>query len=246
MRGAFLEAVEHELRRHRAELLRAEMEEGMRRADDRLEERKKKEEADRLETSDALQLLIYASPIAVSEFEQRLDLYERATIEALMENQEALDESSDRLDALLGEAYELPDGRRVFKTENGLRVFDENGTELSAEELDPDLIEAHRPRWETFKAEKDAHDALTEERQELLDYQEKLDDARERLDQGGLTESDLDELEALLEDDVPEAVTRRLPASEAAELEQSGASSYPTSPKHENDQALLDSQPGLT
>ena len=46
------------------------------------------------------------------------------------------------------QAYLLPDGRRVFKTEDGSRVFDEHSIEVT--DFDPETIEDWRPRREAF------------------------------------------------------------------------------------------------
>jgi DNA repair ATPase RecN len=115
----------------------------------------------------------------------------------------------------LGKAHVLPDGRRVFETEDGLRVFDEHGRELDASTISPEEIEDSRPRWETAKQAIDRLDALTQEREHLLVYQEKLDHARERLDAGDLTREEFDNLRDELKDDMPESVREQL-----SELEQ--------------------------
>lgn len=112
------------------------------------------------------------------------------------------------------QAHVLPDGRRVFKTIDGQKVFDEHGQELSPDTMDPNGIDDRRPRWEAFKAGLDERAALTHERRQILEYQEKLDETRERLDRGGLTENDLSSMKDELMLAAPERVRRKLDVEE--------------------------------
>lgn len=107
---------------------------------EREQERLRKDRIDELrgdeaELSSFADAIVSASEIA--EFEVDLDRYDTATVAALQENEVQLAQVRERMDALLGQAYVLPDGRRVFKTEDGLRVFDESGKELDASTIDP-------------------------------------------------------------------------------------------------------------
>lgn len=117
---------------------------------------------------------------------------------------------------MLDDAYELPDGRRVFKTEDGLRVFDEHGVEVGASDVLPDAIEDYRPSWEAFSAEQDRRTVLVTKQRDLLDYQDHLDDAQQRLDQGGLSAQEVQELDDLLTGSAPDEVRAILPESDAA------------------------------
>lgn len=94
-----------------------------------------------------------ASPGRIAEFRVKLDTYETKTVEALMENQEAMDRARRNLDDLLGKAHTLPDGRRVFKTMDGEGVYDEHRQKLDSEAVDPSGIDDRKPKWETFKAD---------------------------------------------------------------------------------------------
>lgn len=47
-------------------------------------------------------------------------------------------------------ALTIDDGRRVFKTEDGVQVFDEFGTEIAPSVLDFELIDASKPTWKNF------------------------------------------------------------------------------------------------
>ena len=151
-----------------------------------------------------------APPAHIADFRSRLVTYDTKTVEALIDNQEALDRVRERLDDLLGKAHVLPDGRRVFKTMDGQRVFDEHGQEMKADAVDPSSIDDRKPRWETFKADVDERRRLVEERQGLIDYQAKLDETRDRLDKGDITNGDLDDMKGDLERAMPDTVRRKL------------------------------------
>lgn len=146
---------------------------------------------------------VVATEAEIAAFRVKLDRYETATVEALIENDRQLTLVRERITDLLGRAHVLEDDRRVFKTEDGERVFDEHGDELSPEIVDPAAIADHRPTWETYSDALDRRDALEAERTELIEFQERLDEARERLDDEGLTTDDLDELGADLEAAMP-------------------------------------------
>lgn len=182
----------------------------------RLEDRNRRRKEDKLEDEryDAELMtamgVVLAAAEDIAEFRLQLDAYDATTVEALMENREALEAARKRIDLMLAKAYVLPDGRRVFKTEDGLRVFDEHGQELSPETIDPAEIDDSKPKWEAFKAEIDAEKRLIEERQDLLAYQEKLDAARKRLDNGEITQQELDRIKDELVADMPDAVREKL------------------------------------
>lgn len=149
---------------------------------------------------------VMATQEQLADFEMKLDSYDEATVNALMENQKLLDAVNARMEALLEQAYVMEDERRVFKTQDGLQVFDEHGTEVSSAELDFALIPETAPKWETYQSELEHRETLVAERTEILDYQEKLDAAREEIDGGEISEADLEALDADLLEAMPDAV----------------------------------------
>lgn len=219
MRLDFLQATSAAERLSHSAWMRAVMEEGFRAEGERIERRKEQEEKSQDHLTDYIQTVALADAASVEAFEARLAEYDYAVIEALLENEKNLKTARERLDNLLEEAYVLPDGRRVFKTSDGTRVFDEDGQELSREEIDPDVIEDLRPTWEVFQRDKGIHDALVDEREHLLTYQQKIDAARERLARGDISEQELADLETLLDDDMPAAARRHLPHNSGTALE---------------------------
>jgi len=154
--------------------------------------------------------------LIVSEAEIRAlyletDRYDTATIEALYANETALVLIMRQKEDLLLRAYVLPDGRRIFKSEDDTRVFDEHGTELSSDDIDPDLIGKAHPTWEDYDPVFREESRLLQEREGLLAYQAKLDEARERLDAGDITREDFEALRDDLTSTMPDAVRMHIP-----------------------------------
>lgn len=170
-------------------------------------------------TEDAGEVLDFAlaiiSATEANELRFELDLYGTGAVAALQQNEIELMEARQQFDKLLLKAHVMPDGRRVFKTEDGKRVFDENGLELSEDVIHADEIDDSRPRWEEAKGAIDRIEALTQERADIIAYQDKLDAARERLESGEMTRKEFDELRDELKADMPDAVRAQIPGMEA-------------------------------
>lgn len=130
------------------------------------------------------------------EVERRLEEMRTANTQALLQNAIDIEAAQERIRDLLSRAAVLPDGRRVFRTEDGTQVYDEHGQEVSPEEIDPSSIGDDNPSWEEYKGRHEHLDALQEQREELLKQQQKLDEAEQRQDSGELTGDDLDALAA--------------------------------------------------
>ena len=190
----------------------------------RLKELEQRERDEKL-SDDGMELLEFAlvmiSASDAREFRLELDRYDAATIAALEFNAQALAEIMKRQEAMLLQAHVLPDGRRVFKTEDGTQVFDEDGTELDPSIVEPTSIADERPTWETYKPLLDEKTRLLAERQELFAYQTRLDEARERLDSGEMTREEFDRVREELKTDMPDAVRAQIPelAEQKAEAE---------------------------
>lgn len=185
------------------------------------ERRQKQDEArnDTADLGDLAATMVTAEQAEV--FRLELDAYQVATIEALEINREALDSARERLAETLEEAHTLDDGRRVFKSEDGLHVIDEFGNQVSSDIITPEEIPNSAPSAEEFLQQRLNVSALETQQTELLDYQSDLDDAVERLDSGKLTVSEYDDLRADLRDAAPEAVRAGIPGMEVTEAEPS-------------------------
>lgn len=188
---------------------------------------------------------IMASQIQIEEFRVKLDTYDEATVIALMENQAALDLVNARLQALLDRAYVMEDGRRVFKTEDGTQVFDENGQEVGPDQLDFDLIDSSHPSWEAYKPDFERRNALDAERQGILDFQDKLDTARDKIAEGDISADDLDDLDADLLEAMPPAVARNMPVYEPPAPTPNVSSAFTASTKPSAAEIPADAKPTI-
>ncbi|WP_067338014.1 SHOCT domain-containing protein [Stappia indica] len=172
-------------------------------------DRRQDAQGDEAELMDFAMVMVSAGEMET--FRVELDSYDTATIAALQENERELAAVRERLDGLLLKAHVLPDGRRVFKTEDGTRVFDEFGHEVEASILAPEEVSDARPSWETYKPELNRLHQLQAERSDLLDYQQKLDEARERIDAGEISREEFDEMRDELKTAMPDAVRAQVP-----------------------------------
>lgn len=178
-------------------LERARHEAAFHAARERRREKDKQDAKDDRRESAADDLISVAEQAAeLREITERLDAIELQVTQALLENDQRLDANRERIDQLLSEATVLPDGRRVFRTEDGTQVFDEFGEEISPEELDPGSIPDENPSWEEFQGALEERAALEAERERLLELQGDIDAARDAAEAGELEPDDLDALEA--------------------------------------------------
>lgn len=150
----------------------------------------------------------------IRAFEEKLDLYDEAIVKALMENEEKLVAAKAETDALLEQAYIMEDGRRVFRTEDGTKMFDEQGQKIGSEELDADLIGPERPTWEAFDSARTKEDVLVEERQKIIEFQEEVDSARDQIAEGDTSKAELNDLDAELKMLTPPSVRSHLQDAE--------------------------------
>ncbi|EFO32553.1 conserved hypothetical protein [Roseibium sp. TrichSKD4] len=177
----------------------------------REQEKEVREERAEQNVGDLAASLVIADPIEVKSFRADLDTYDVATIEAIMENREILERLYRERDLLLERAYKQDDGTRVFKSEDGVRVFDDHGNLVSPDRVDPDEIADHYPCAESYLEQLrliEQHEAID---QNLIGYQTQLDDARDRLDSGELSQSEFDDLRSSIENNMPAEVRRKLP-----------------------------------
>lgn len=165
------------------------------------DQRERREKADE-KLNDMMDTVISAAVMATNEqlqaFQTKLDAYDEATVIALMKNQEKLDLINAEIDELLSQAYVMEVGRRVFKSEDGSYVIDEFGEIVEPDELDPMAIPDGHPSAETYEGKLDTREQLTQERQDILEFQGKVDAAREDVADGKISEQELEDLDAEL------------------------------------------------
>ena len=147
----------------------------------------------------------------IAEFRAELDAYDAATVAALQENARELEDAQRRLNEHLSKAHVLPDGRRVFKTLDGTRVFDEHGVEVAKSTVRPDEIPGKLPRWEIVEGDWLAVKEKQAERSTFLDYQSAIDEARERLKAGEISHAEFSQLRDTIRETAPEKIREHLP-----------------------------------
>jgi len=217
LKDSFLTATEKKSSSREAWSRAARQDTYRRRRDDEQEARTKRQTED--QGLDAVAVVAGLVDLSISEartLTTRLEWHQVALVEALEANRVERELAEERLSELADAAFVMVDGRRVFRTADGMRVIDENGQEVSEDELDPDLIETWRPDAEDFLEARDHFDALSEERSSLFAYQEALQDAEGDLTNGNLGPQDLAEIEALLDESTPDRVRHHLPETDPA------------------------------
>lgn len=229
MRESFLAATDGFGTAKDAWLRAARQESFRRRREDDREAETRRQDFD--QTTDAFSVVAGLTDLSIAEMREpivtRIDWHQTALVQALVANREEREQAQQRLDEMLGEAFVLPDGRRVFRTQDGLRVFDEDGEEVPLDDLDPDMIEDWRPDAESFFDTRAEFEALEEEHDALFAYQEALEDTETKLESGALSQSDLSEIETLLNEAAPDRLRRYLPENDLASLESTLSSQNP-------------------
>lgn len=175
---------------------------------------RKDKENDRKEAEknedEVMDLVAMASVGDIADFSQTLDLYDAATCQALLENERLLAIAKAERDEIFEKAHKLPDGTMVFESEDRLRVFTADGVEVDTSVITPEELADWLPTYEQARERADRYDALAEARQEILDYQAQLDEARELLADGKISQADFDELKNSLAEEMPEEVRANL------------------------------------
>jgi len=183
------------------------------------------------EATMATEILIEEFKFKLDTYDEAIDTYDEAIVISLMENQDRLDEISRRLSEvemriqdMLNRAYVMEDGRRVFLTEDQTQAFDESRTEVTSDEFDFGLVPKSNPTWETVMKARSEKDTLLEdykaanmERENILEFQEKVDAARERVADGEISKDELDDLDAELSEATPASVKKQVPGFSATD-----------------------------
>jgi len=206
-----------ELRALQSEALRHEREKWFIASKHKQEQKDLRQDQEDDELFDLAVSVVLADALEVEAFKVDLDTYDALTIEAIMENREILEQLYRNRDAMLNTAYQLEDGTRVFKSEDGQRVYDEQGSLLSPDIVHPDEIPDNFEKAEPYLEILDGikkHEAID---QNLIDYQEKLDDTREQLDNGDLTQEEFEAIREEIQNDMPIEVRRKLPDYDPAQ-----------------------------
>lgn len=173
-------------------------------------EEKQRHTEDRIEDEELLaQFVVEATAKDIAAFDTKLTHYEALTTAEIMRLQGQLDSLMQQRNDMLEKAFVLPDGRRVFRTADGTQVFDEHGVEVGSDIINPSDIGGGRPTWEAYSSNEQKIESAEKQLTEMQEFQTKLDDIRERFDQGEITAEQLKTLETELERSVPLSLRAR-------------------------------------
>ncbi len=162
------------------------------------ERTKRKLEEEQSDFDDLAQVLM-ATDDAIAQFRNKLDEYQETVMQRILDLQNKRDQLLTERSALLAGAHVLPDGRRVFRSEDGLTVFDENRNTVSPDLITPSEISDEDTSRKEFLANADKFDAIDKELDEAVTVLEHIDDMQDRLDEGKITASQLDDLKTRLD-----------------------------------------------
>ena len=122
----------------------------------------------------------------IAAFEVKLATHDTATVEALIANDALMDAVNAQMKQMLSQAHVTPDSRRVFRTQDGLQVFDERGAKITGE-ITPNEIADNRPRWQEYSALKTEQATGMGECKAIHEYHAKLVYPRESLAEGEIS-----------------------------------------------------------
>lgn len=151
-------------------------------------------------------------------FQSEINVFHEASYEALAQIDAEIDLLDEKIENILDNAHTLEDGRRVFKTEDGTRVFDEFGQLVETQIIDPIEISDELERWEVFDDLTNNRSLLLKERGAVIDFQSKTDHADERLNSGELSTAEYNDLRDELYNTAPDRV-RGIAAKRGLEFE---------------------------
>jgi hypothetical protein len=149
----------------------------------------------------------------------RLDRVESATAEALKASERKVRETRERLERLEALATTDRFGRRVYHTEDGQTAYYEDGTRVPANEFAAIQWRDKSPTWEERQAATQALGAAAAQRDDIVGYQQRVREGRQRLEDDPSAET-ADEVEAAIAN-MPPSVRERLEARNREPLSRS-------------------------
>lgn len=158
------------------------------------------------------------------QFLERLDRLEQASMEALHENEEQLEQAWVELKRIRERAYEItmPDGTVAKVYRDGNVVRSEDGAEVSREIVRAEDIGADHPTWPQRSEAERRFRNLETEHEHIVTYREKLEHARERTNEGDLVPDELDALSVRVDKDMPHAVRQKLESGATSPYDSTG------------------------
>lgn len=144
---------------------------------------------------------------------QTISEAEIAAAEAHKAAQKREREAQEYLDQIRRAATQTKDGRTVYRTADGTKAFDDNGNELTPEEIKGIDWKPGAATWEERRQAEDRREDARRATQEIEEYQDRLRKGRERIQSGNpLSDDELKEIEAAV-DNMPDSVRHHLPRS---------------------------------
>lgn len=191
-----------------------------------IQKREVRESAER-RGRDVADMMVLASRERIEKFQEKLRLLEQASQEALFENEVRLNEAQRRLEDIRNRAYEItmPNGQIAKVYRDGDDVRDDDGAVVSREWVRAADIPDAFPTWPQRKQFGETFESLKQERREIMEYQRHLERTGQAIERDGVTEEEIEKLEAGVADKAPASVRRK--------YEESGLTLRGTAPRQE-------------
>lgn len=169
-------------------------------SDEEIRLKEKKEERHRQQIQVARQVREHEEmQERIDDLKTRLRVADATSYDDLMQARENLDAILLLIVSLKEDAHKLDDGRAAFLSRDGTWAIDENGEMLTEEELASIEWVSGKPSAEDYKAATDARSEAELSVSQIETFRDDLEASSATLTSGQLlTESDLDEIDALL------------------------------------------------
>ena len=177
----------------------------------------------------------------------KLDRADRASLAALEDARQRAAEAREALEALHRRAALLPDGRRVYRTQDEAAAYDEDGNRLTGREMGGVEWRDGQPTWEGEIEQRDRLREAVREVEDIEAYRRHLEEQQERHGEGDLSPDELKELDRSLDAAMPAAVRWRYEADPAAVGQTPAADRAEASvPRTGSAATYIDSEGGLS
>ncbi len=140
---------------------------------------------------------------------EKLDKARQAADQALIDINLHLEDSERKLQMMRDQAAELEDGTKVFRSENGESVYTKEGERLDNDKAQDIRFSGDEPSWEEYNADKGDHETAIRQKEEVEAFQrDVLDPAEARMkdEDNPMLTDELEDLEQILDDRVPEII----------------------------------------
>jgi len=146
---------------------------------------------------------------------EELNMADRASLIALEKARQHQAEAERALQELQERAARLPDGRRVYRTEDGTAAYDESNNRLTEAQMAQVPWEEGQPTWEQRNRGFDDVQAASRDVRDTEAYRERLHEIQQRHAAGEMSKDELEDLDKNFEADMPESVRRHYEAEKS-------------------------------